>query len=260
LGRLIDFWQSIYDQDDTRFSDETLKKLYVLKYAPNGMWEYITSVYFLSHADIDGNLDDSKFVAFLSKITAFIFAYAITNPGVNALRTPVYTEMIKIYQKFESDFSDYKFDRDHIGNSLSNYKFTNNRTVTRSLLTWYAFTFEDQRRPHNGTRFDIEHIYGKERQKKENLLLNADNLERLGNKILLEQSINIRAADYRFVDKKRYYLGYTDSNGKHFPKSVITEYDHLIKKDDFSEDDILERDKLITSKFVDYLEEESLLR
>lgn len=260
LGRLIDFWQSIYDQDETRFSDETLKKLYVLKYAPNGMWEYITSVYFLSHADIDGNLDDSKFVVFLSKITAFIFAYAITNPGVNALRTPVYTEMIKIYQKLESDFSDYKFDRDYIGNSLSNYKFTNNRTVTRSLLTWYAFTFEDQRRPHNGTRFDIEHIYGKERHKKENLLLNADNLERLGNKILLEQSINIRAADYRFVDKKRYYLGYTDANGKHFPKSVITEYDRLIKKDDFSEDDILERDKLIISKFVDYLEEESLLR
>jgi uncharacterized protein with ParB-like and HNH nuclease domain len=259
LINLVDFWESIYDQNTTRFSEEVLKKLYVLKYAPNGMWEYITSVYFLSHRDRNGNLNDLEFLSFLSKITSFIFAYAVTNPGVNALRAPIYTEMIKIYNQQQCDFSDYRFDRDHIRNVLNNYKFTNNRTVTRSILTWYAFTFEDQLRPKNGTGFDIEHIYAKERHKKENKLQNPDNLEELGNKILLERSINIRASDFRFPDKKRYYLGYTDANGKSHSKSIIAEYAYLTQKEDFLEEDIIERDNEINVKFIDYLEKENLL-
>ena len=60
------------------------------------MWQHITSVYFLQNKNDDGMLEDAKFCAFLNKITAFIFAYAITNPGVNALRTPVYDEMVNI--------------------------------------------------------------------------------------------------------------------------------------------------------------------
>lgn len=259
LLSLIDFWESVYDQNTTRFSEEVLKKLYVLKYAPNGMWEYFTSVYFLTYRDSQGNMDNSKFSTFLSKTTAFIFAYALTNPGVNALRTPIYAEMVKIYKHQEFDFSDYKFDREHISKVLSNYKFTNNRTVTRSILTWYAFSFEYQTRPSNGTGFDIEHIYAKERHKKENKLQNPDNLEELGNKILLEKSINIRASDFRFTDKKRYYLGYTDANGKVHNKSMIAEYADLTRKNDFLEKDIIERDKEIHTKFIEYLERENLL-
>ena len=260
LLSLMDFWESIYDQNENRFSEEVLKKLFVLKYAPNGMWEYITSVYFLSYRDNEGNLNDAKFIEFLSKITSFIYAYALTNPGVNALRTPLYAEMVKIYNKQQCDFSDFKFARDHISKVLDNYKFTNNRDVTRSLITWYAFTFEEQKRPMDATGFDIEHIYAKERHNKENKLQNPDNLEELGNKILLEKSINIRAADYRFNDKKRYYIGYSDAKGKEYKKSIIAEYAYLTQKDDFLEEDIVERDKLIHEKFINYLKVEGLLK
>jgi hypothetical protein len=260
LLSLMDFWESIYDQNENRFSEEVLKKLFVLKYAPNGMWEYITSVYFLSYRDNEGNLNDAKFIEFLSKITSFIYAYALTNPGVNALRTPLYAEMVKIYNKQQCDFSDFKFARDHISKVLDNYKFTNNRDVTRSLITWYAFTFEEQKRPMDATGFDIEHIYAKERHNKENKLQNPDNLEELGNKILLEKSINIRAADYRFNDKKRYYIGYSDAKGKEYKKSIIAEYAYLTQKDDFLEEDIVERDKLIHEKFINYLRAEGLLK
>jgi len=260
LLSLMDFWESIYDQNENRFSEEVLKKLFVLKYAPNGMWEYITSVYFLSYRDNEGNLNDAKFIEFLSKITSFIYAYALTNPGVNALRTPLYAEMVKIYNKQQCDFSDFKFARDHISKVLDNYKFTNNRDVTRSLITWYAFTFEEQKRPMDATGFDIEHIYAKERHNKENKLQNPDNLEELGNKILLEKSINIRAADYRFNDKKRYYIGYSDAKGKEYKKSIIAEYAYLTQKDDFLEEDIVERDKLIHEKFINYLRVEGLLK
>jgi len=99
LKSLLDFWESVYGQNEVKFSEEALKQLYVLKYAPNGMWEYITSVYFLTYRDNEGNLDDDKFKNFLSKITSFILAYSITNPGVNALRTPLYAEMVKLVNK-----------------------------------------------------------------------------------------------------------------------------------------------------------------
>ncbi|MCL1891536.1 MAG: DUF262 domain-containing HNH endonuclease family protein [Coriobacteriia bacterium] len=260
LLSLLDFWKSVYYQDEDRFSEEVLKKLFVLKYAPNGMWEYITSVYFLSYRDAEGNLEDIAFANFLSKITAFIFAYALTNPGVNALRTPVYAEMIKICNKQQSDFSDYRFSREHIQKVLDNYKFTNNRAVTRSLITWYAFTFEEQERPKDATSFDIEHIYARERHNKENKLQNPDNLEELGNKILLEKSINIRASDYRFEDKKRYYCGHDDARGRKHEKSRIAEYKYLTQKDDFTESDIIERDKRIHEKFISYLAAEDLLK
>lgn len=89
LKALALFWESVSDQDRDRFSDNVLKKLFVLNYAPNGMWQHITSVYFLQNRTEDGTLEDTKFCKFLDRITAFIFTYAITNPGVNALRTPI---------------------------------------------------------------------------------------------------------------------------------------------------------------------------
>jgi hypothetical protein len=258
---LLDFWEAVNGQDEQRFSEEVLKKLFVLKYAPNGMWEYFTTVYFLSFRDENRNLDSSDFAAFLSKATAFIFAYSLTNPGVNALRTPVYAEMLKVYTKQSCDFAEFKFDREHIRRVLENYKFTHNRAVTRSLITWYAFTFEGQERPSvDAGGFDIEHIYAKERHNKENGLRNPDNLEELGNKILLEKSINIRASDYRFADKKKYYNGYTDAKGKVHPASMIAEYGALTQNDDFTEDDILKRDRKIHDVFIAYLEAEGLLK
>ncbi len=261
LMSLVDFWESIVEQDSERFSEEVLKKLFVLKYAPNSMWEYITSVYYFSSRDNDGNLCNSAFAVFLSKITAFIFAYSLTNPGVNALRTPIYTEMIKLYSGQLCDFADFKFEENHVRNVLENYKFTNNRMVTRSMVTWYAFTFEDQQRPSSDrVSFDIEHIYAKERHNKENKLENPEKLEDLGNKILLEKTINIRASDYRFEDKKKYYMGYTDAKGKIHAASIIKEYRELVQKEDFLEGDIEHRGRQINNKFIEYLDIEGLIR
>ena len=64
------------------------------------------------------------------------------------------------------------------------------------------------------TVLEIEHIYARNRQDKEQSLTDIRNLEALGNKALLEKRINIRAADYRFLDKKKYYLGFTNSRNQ----------------------------------------------
>ena len=111
--------------------------------------------------------------------------------------------MIKIINGKEVNFSDFKFDKSKLKNSLENYVFSNNRTITRSLLTWWMFEKENQSLPFIDTKFEIEHIFAKNRQDKEGSLSDKKYLEVLGNKVLLEKRINIRASDYRFSDKKK---------------------------------------------------------
>jgi uncharacterized protein with ParB-like and HNH nuclease domain len=207
LKTLANFWKDVVEQDEERFSNDVLKKLFVLNYAPNGMWNYFVSVYFMHNKDEGGNLKDKPFNDFLSKITAFIWTYAVYNPGVNALRTPVYAEMMNIINDKPVDFNDFKFDLGSIRISFNNYEFKNGRPITKSMLTWWAFSNSDQTLPKIDIAFDIEHIFSKNRQKNEKTLTDEKNLEALGNKSLLEKRINIRASDYRFSDKVKYYKG-----------------------------------------------------
>lgn len=117
-------------QDDI-FSDRILRKLFVLKYAPNGMWTYLVSVYFLKNKNENGELEEEEFYYFLNKIIAFIWAYALVHPGVNALRTPAYPEMINIIDGFPVEFKDYKFDAEQVKNVLDNYSFTKGRPYNK---------------------------------------------------------------------------------------------------------------------------------
>ena len=63
-------------------------------------------------------------MTFLDKIIAFIWTYAIMRPGVNALRTPVYPEMINVVNNKRVTFDDYKFDEDSVRLALESYQFT----------------------------------------------------------------------------------------------------------------------------------------
>ena len=62
LVSLAKFWQDVNNQETERFSDKVLKRLFVLSYAPNGMWTYITSVYFMYHRDENDEIfDDTNY-------------------------------------------------------------------------------------------------------------------------------------------------------------------------------------------------------
>lgn len=63
LESLALFWKKVELQDDS-FSDDVLKLLSVLHYAPNGMWTYLLSVYFMANKDDEGNLEDTSLIAF----------------------------------------------------------------------------------------------------------------------------------------------------------------------------------------------------
>lgn len=258
LKSLALFWESVADQDKTRFSEGVLKKLFVLNYAPNGMWQHITSVYFLQHRLNDGVLEDTKFQRFLDRITAFIFAYAITNPGVNALRTPVYDEMVNIVNGSEVTFSKYKFNLMQARSFVENYAFTNQRSVTRSMITWYAYTFPEQQLLNTREIYHLEHIYPKKRQEMERGLKNEGSIDWLGNKVLLESSINVRASDYRFEDKKKIYSG-EQRRGNYKDPSKIHEITELIGYKEFEEKQIADRNTSIINQFFCFLQREDLI-
>jgi uncharacterized protein with ParB-like and HNH nuclease domain len=258
LKALAVFWKSISEQDNNKFSIDVLKKLFVLNYAPNGMWQHITSVYFLQNRNKDGLLENLLFSKFLDRITAFIFTYAVLNPGVNALRTPVYDEMVNIVNGHEATFSKFKFNRSQAQSTFDIYTFTNQRSITRSMITWYALTFPKQQLLDLKEIFHIEHIYPKKRQDMEKGLRSESSLDSLGNKILLEASINIKASDYHFADKKKIYSG-EQRRGKNKEESKIAEIAELIHYPEFDESQLIERNSSIIDKFFKFLQQEDLI-
>ena len=239
LKILVDFWNDVYTQNSERFSPNILRKLFILNYAPNGMWTYFLSVYFLHNKNKNEQLEENKLDNFLSKIIAFVWGFSFINPGVNALRTPVYAEMINVVTNKDVNFEEHKFEENTLRTAINNFEFKNGRPITRSMLTWWAFNKNNQTIPTINTNFDIEHIFARKRQENDKSLTNSKHLEALGNKALLEDKINIRASDYRFIDKVKYYTGFTNDKGQYKAGTIVSELLSLAtNNNDFTEQEI----------------------
>ena len=78
--------------------------------------------------------------------------------------------------------------------------------------------------------------------------------------VLLEKRINIRASDYRFEDKKKYYNGYDTKRGHKDGTRVNELISIAAKQNDFNESDILARYNQIINSLVDFLRDNELLR
>jgi hypothetical protein len=259
LEALAEFWAAVQRQDDQLFSERVLRRLFVLSYAPNGMWTYVVSTYFMANRDESGALEDEAFYRFLNVITAFIWAYAIERPGVNSLRSPVYPELIRIVKGEEVMFPEHRFDRDALRGRFASYTFSNGRPVTKSMLAWWAFNDAGQELLPLDTALEIEHIYARKRADIENSLSNRARLEALGNKSLLEKRVNIRASDYRFEDKKKYYRGFAAARGYREGtkiRELVAMADELA---DFDEGAIVGRTDLIIDSFMDFVAENGLM-
>lgn len=259
LVDLANFWNDISNQDNERFSQTVLRRLFVLNYAPNGMWTYFLSVYYMANKDDAGMLEETALLAFLNKITAFIWAYSVFKPGVNSLRTPVYAEMLKVVQGKAVDFAEFKFNYSNILSMFHNYGFYNGRPITKAMLAWWAFNDDNQPLLSIETKFDIEHIFARNRASHDSMT-DRRNLELLGNKALLEKRINIRASDYKFGDKKKYYDGYTNIRGVKKPGTMNIELTNLAKaQDDFTEANIKDRNEAIINGFISFLDKNELI-
>ena len=260
LEALADFWSDVRTQNKERFSDKILRRLFVLNHAPNGMWTYLTSVYFLHHRQPDGLLEEAPFFQFLERITAFIWAYTLTNPGVNALRTPAFQEMVQTVRGAEVTFVNFRFERENFVSVYNNYRFHNQRQITKSMLAWWAFQFDKQELLDLGCSFHIEHIYARNRAEAQPSSTIQQRIELLGNKSLLEQRINIRASDYHFADKAALYKGRQTRKGKANGTRIYELLEMADQQTDFTEDNIVRRNERILNGFIDYLDRCGLLK
>ncbi|MBQ7219792.1 MAG: DUF262 domain-containing protein [Synergistaceae bacterium] len=250
LVMLADFWYSVVNQDKARFSQQVLKRLCVLSYAPNAIWTLIVSVYFIHNKKIDGMLDDEAFCSFLGKITGFIWAYTVEHSGVAHLRAPVYKEMISIVQNREVTFDSYKFNADKLRKELAEYKFTGKTRLTRSMLVWRIFSFPEQELLPSGIDFEIEHVH------KQNKKISQAAYDSLGNLSLIEGTLKGISSKLNFSDKIDLYLGHLSSKRE---STLIYELREIASaNNDFTTRTISKRKQEIIESFISFIRENKL--
>ena len=260
LKDLAQFWEDIVDQNSKRFSENILRKLFTLNYAPNSMWNYFISVYYMANRNKNGDLNAKEFEIFLDRTIAFIWGYAIIHPGVNALRTPLFAEMLNIVNLNEVTFSEFKFNKEKTRSAIVIYDFKNGRPITKSMLALRMMLNNEQALPKPSQQFDIEHIYPKKRQENERGLSDNKQIESLGNKALLEKRINIRASDYRFEDKTKYYNGFINNKGQHKDGTINLELKNISSSyKEFGEEEIIKRNSKIIDEFMSLLNKNGLI-
>ena len=119
---------------------------------------------------------------------------------------------------------------------------------------------KEQSYPKLSQQFDIEHIYPRKRQENEKGLSNNRQIDLLGNKSLLEKRINIRASDYRFEDKTKYYNGFVNNRGQCKEGTINLELKNIsnvYKK--FGEKEIVDRTDLFIDDFMNLLDQNGLI-
>lgn len=164
-------------------------------------------------------------------------------------------EFKNIYNGEPIKFEQYRQKESLVRSRLADMNFSNSKLITRAMLAWWTFQNPAQDLPQLDVELQIEHILPKKRQEFHHVLTNPDALEFLGNKSLLEKNINIRAADYRLVDKKIFYFG-TDKKAGTFNLELR---ELAETHDDFTEEDINRRNEEIFDAFIKYLRGNNLL-
>lgn len=82
----------------------------------------------------------------------------------------------------------------------------------------------------------------------------------LGNKSLLERRINIRASDYRFADKTKYYVGFQTTKGQKEGTKIFELRNLAATLTDYTEKNIVDRSQQILDGFIEYLKSNSLIK
>lgn len=264
LEILAKFWNDVKSQSLEHFSEQILKKLFVLSQYRNKSWYYLVSVYFMHNKQAekqeDGELywklDNTKFEQFLDRLVGFLLVQKIFR--TTKILAKLLPEMVNIVEgNKEVIFENDKFDEKDVRREFEACNFSFSSDVTRAILAWYACEFEDQELLDSEKEFHIEHILPKSISGYEQGA--EEYIEMLGNKSLLEKKINIKAADNWFINKKNVYLGKTP---KFKQQTKIAELLQLAKseKQNFTKENIIKRTDKIINKFIKYLDSNQLLK
>lgn len=182
LVLLADFWKDVYSQNEDRFSVDVLKRLFVLNYAPNSLWTYIVSVYFMHYKNAE-NMLDNEVLSVLESFDRLYLGICYQQPRNNSLASLVFNEMVNIIENKEIAFENYLFQEELFRSQFTNFSFSNTRAITKSMIVWWAFSFDSQELLPLDATYDIEHIFPRNRQVKEGGLSSDEVLEMFGKQI-----------------------------------------------------------------------------
>ena len=155
LNAMMDVWEvvnarMIDEEKPWTRNTEIRKTLDALNMYPNEFWKYPVTVYYLEHRNVEGFED--KFLAFLKKLAAELFAKFLKTPTVSAVKPGVMKLNAAILKsdtpEFEFGDVDWKSIRDQV-------KLPNKRSF-RMLLALHAYTEQDDLLP---AKWEIEHIF-----------------------------------------------------------------------------------------------------
>jgi hypothetical protein len=204
LELLCGFWSELnnYRSEGARkLTFDSLKYIHCLQSYPNEFWKYLVSVHFLKHKD-DKDFE-ANFALFLKRIISFLFAKFIERPTVNAIRDDVYQGVIDLWFTGTVNFK-YELPR----NFLERIEYSHKTKIARGLILLHSYLNSGQAKllPKD---FEIEHIFPRKWQNTnyDGWTTNEaeEQLERFGNKVAIEEKLNIQAGNGYFGKKKAKY-------------------------------------------------------
>lgn len=178
------------------------KYLHCLEHYPNDLWKYPVSVFFTEHHKDNPNFK-SEFEKMLQKLVAYVFAKFIYKQTKDAIKDEIYSACIALSENKEYS---YRFEE-----SLELEKQIDNLTsskIEKALLLLHAYLHPEQKDPIPDD-FEIEHILPKKWQSNNYNGWDKKDaeqyLEKFGNKVVIEDKLNIQAGNNYFGKKKEKY-------------------------------------------------------
>ena len=251
LIHLTNFWcKTTLCQDNKTFSERILKSFFVLEYMSSELWKNVVSVYYLKNRK---NFSNEAFYELLNKLIAFMLGWTLMGHPADSLRTPFNTAMQNIIQDKKVTFTSYKFSERNLTQTFNKYSFTNRQPLTKSMLAWWACRNEQQKVIPINQSLDIEHIYAKTLAHGQRI-----EVESIGNKSLLEPSINRAVTNFPWDTKIKYYVG--EIPVEPLIGTCIKDLrDMASELTSFTQTEITDRKKKICSNFISYVKENGLI-
>lgn len=236
LEKILNFWEQIdYGKKASEewAKDTNIEKdIDILRWYPNEYWKYSLIIYYLCHKkNPDFKL---KFSRFIRKFSVEITTKYLVSSTLNAIKGSVHKLHVAITKDIHPDFPSFGTIEEQ---ELKAKIIKPHPNIEKVLLRLLAYDMQEELLPK---KVDIEHIFPKKWNEtyfpEKNPAEISELIEHLGNKILLEKKLNIKANNNYFKTKKEEYK----QSFIAMAKQLGNEPD-----DDWSTNNIMQRDGVV---------------
>ena len=221
------------DGEEWSQNTDILKMLDILRFYPNEYWKYPTIIYYMTYKNTADFIP--FFRSFLRQLAGELVKKFCVSSTINSIKSKVLNLNIDIFQSphphldFETPFDD-----------VLNTKISQpSQSIRQMLLAILAYTKQDELLvPY----WEIEHIFPTSwtRDFEEQFQSTKEYINHLGNYLPLEKSLNIKASDHYFLQKKPEYLKSTIAIAEDMGRSTKSSFlrDDIVRRDQIVENDI----------------------